>query len=143
MPMLGDHEGADWLEPGDHLVTVIEGRMFRYKSESQGVEFLLRDNFGKTLKTSFCLVETILWRLCSFAKACGLSKDDLKAYDTDNPRSHALLVGREVMVRVTRPEKYCEVESWWPVDGEAPEAQKPTPTPPPGETSKPEEDIPF
>jgi hypothetical protein len=126
-----------YLSEGSYKVTVRPigerdaglSNLFQANSGNRGIEFVLEDEDGATTKASFMLVDKSLWVLASFAKACGLSKDELEKYD------HEMLVGREVMVRVVRDGQYHKVDTdnrgWWKVGAQEPSfsgsAQKPRP----------------
>ena len=155
MPSLAEHwSEGNFLEVGEHVVTIASTRLFAYNSGSQGVEFKLRGNHGKEGKVSFCLQETILWRLAQFAEACGFTKDECRDYNTDNPDSHNRLLNRQVLVTVEKTvsangKEYAEVVAWQkPENGTtpapAPAAQKPTPpAPTQPDDSKTKDDLPF
>lgn len=111
-----------YLDVGDHRVVVKSHRLFRFNSGSNGVEFLLANANGATVKLGFALTAKAYYRLANFAKACGFA--DLENYD------HDALHGREVWVRVVRNGKYAEVDAdnmaWWPIGAtEAPPQQAP------------------
>lgn len=110
---LADHyDGGSWLQEGWHDVSIKGYNVFQYNSGSDGVQFKLTDTGGRTGKVSFCLVETILWRLAEFAKACGLTKDEAARYEPSSANSHHVLVGRHLQVRLEKQEKYHEVVEW-------------------------------
>lgn len=131
-----DKEGGNWLGEGWHNVTVKNNRLFNYNSGSGGVEFELLADGSKTSKVSFCLKDTIIWRLAKFAKACGLPKADAAHYE------HHMLIGKRVQVMVVPDGKYHKVDNWAPIGeptqyvGPRVQAQQTAPAPP-------EDDIPF
>lgn len=110
---LADHyDGGSWLQEGWHDVAIKGYNVFQYNSGSNGVQFELAGAGGRTGKVSFCLVETILWRLAEFAKACGLTKEEAARYEPSSANSHHVLVGRRLQVRLIKEEKYHEVVEW-------------------------------
>ena len=141
MPSLAEHlvEG-NFFEPGDHEVTVASYRLFSSKSGTEGVEFILTGERGKQTRASFYLTEKALRRLAWFAEACGLSKDDMRTYNTDTPGSHEQLLGKRVLVTIEKVsaqngKEYSEVVAWRKSENgmspaPAPAAQKPTPPAP-------------
>jgi len=128
---LADHYDGGWLESGWHTVTVKSFRTFEYNTGSPGVEFELRGDEGQRGSVSFNLLEQCLYKLGQFAKACGLSREQAKRYDTSNPNSHKLLVGNRVKVFSEKPKgsDYHEVTEWDAVD----QTGAPPATPPPAE----------
>ena len=124
-------EGGKWLTNGWHTVTIKDARLFQYNSGSDGVEFELAAS-GAKQKIAFCLVDTILWRLADFCKACGLTKAELNGYDVDNMSSQRAMIGRKVSVVVIpdpRDSKYGIVDDWQPADEKHPPPRR-TPEPP-------------
>jgi len=131
MPNLGEHyddAGGQYLPEGDHLVTVKSARFFTYHSGNEGVEFVLADKRGREIKVAFSRLGTALWMIASFAKACGLTREQCNAFDTDNLGAYQrYLVGRAVNVTVVKGavnpstgKQYSEVDkdhrAWWPAD---------------------------
>lgn len=131
MPNLGEHyddAGGQYLPEGDHLVTVKSVRFFTYNSGNEGVEFVLADKRGREIKVAFSRLGTALWMLASFAKACGMTREQSNAFDTDNLGAYQrYLVGRAVNVAVIKGavnpstgKQYSEVDkdnrAWWPAD---------------------------
>ena len=110
---LTQYSGGDYLQAGYHAVRVQSMRHFTYKSGSEGVEYTLTDG-RRTVKLSFCKKETILWMLADFAKTCGLTEDEMRAFQDDH------LINRQAVVHVVLDDagKYHEVENrgWWPAD---------------------------
>jgi hypothetical protein len=120
---LADHwSGGDYLGEGWHSVHVEEYSTFEYNTGSPGVEFVLKDRAGKMQKLSFCLVESIQWRLASFARDCGITEDEAKHYEPLQPNSHSALVGRQVQVHIIKgkPDKngkqYHEIDQWCSIE---------------------------
>lgn len=99
-----DRQG--WLADGWHEVEITKFEEFQYNSGSDGVQFALRTDDGRQQKVSFCLVDTIVWQLAQFAKACGLSKEAARSY------RHGNLVGLRVQVLVVLDGKYHKVDDW-------------------------------
>ncbi len=124
---LGDHRGTsgDYLQEGNHHVKITKVRLFKYSNGNPGVEFHFRDQLGKTGKYGLSLHENALWKLGNFAIACGLTEDDLKTYNEKSPNSHQRLVEKQVMIRMVRGEKYCNVpdnDGFWKVGDTVPAA---------------------
>lgn len=114
---------SEYLGNGWHEVVVGKPEMFTANSGTEGVTFLLRGD-GGTTKATFFLTEAALWRLAVFADACGLTDDELKAYDETNPNSHNVLIGKRVkaLVEPGRNPKYHEAVDYI-------KAGEPTPMP--------------
>lgn len=135
-----DKEGGNWLGEGWHNVTVKDvGKLFTYNSGANGVEFNLIGDANRVAKVSFCLKDSIVWRLAKFAKACGLPKADAVHYE------HHMLIGKRVQVMVVPDGKYSKVDDWAPI-GEPTQyvpppvlAQQAVPAAP----APPDDDIPF
>lgn len=106
---LADHwSEGDYLPVGWHDCTVREFRVFKYNSGNMGVEFVLADSAGRTIKVAYCLVKSILWRLAKFASHCGLTEKDCKKYNPESDSGHRLLVGRRVMALVAKGKPNAE-----------------------------------
>jgi hypothetical protein len=133
MANLGEHydeAGGTYLPEGDHLVKVKAIRFFTYNSGNAGAEYVLADARDREIKLAFSLMPKALWVLASFAKACGLSREQCNAFDTDNLGSHQrYMIGRKLNVHVIKGaanaetgKQYSEVDKegrgWWPVDSE-------------------------
>lgn len=112
MPSLADYK-SNYLTVGEHETHVTTFKCFSANSGTSGVEFTVQDAFGSSSKATFFITEKAMNRLASFARACGLSEDEMRAYDPFNPNCHAALQGRAVCVTVDkREEKYHEVVDW-------------------------------
>ncbi len=109
---------GEYLEEGVHVVAIREHRIFQYNSGNWGVEFQLSDGEGKKTKVSFPLVKTALWNLAGFVFACGLTTEQMRAFDVNDQHSQLLffkaLYGKQVQLRVVKAGQYHEVEeqSW-------------------------------
>lgn len=137
---------SEYLGNGWHEVVVGKPEMFTANSGTQGVKFPLRGDGGTTM-ASFFLTEAAMFRLAAFAEACGLTKDELKAYDETNPNSHNVLIDRrlKVLVERDRRSKYHEAVDYIKAGDPTPmPAETPaTPIHDPGPPVTPEDDIPF
>lgn len=148
---LADHwDGGDYLGVGDHRCTVSKFRMFSAKTGTPGVEFTLRDSRGKEIGLGLYLTEKAMGRLASFAKACGMSREEAARYNPAKQDAHNVMLNREVMVRVEKNERdYSEVAEWWKVGEDAPKPyRQPQPAPqaqPASDYGPPvtDEDVPF
>jgi len=148
MPILGKFESASGkiVDEGWHDMEIVNAKMFKYNTGSPGIEFELQGD-GGGITASFCLVETILWQLADFCKACGLTSEQLAKYDTDSMNSHRRMVGRKVRVLVVKKKKagrerpIKEVEEWESVDSPPP---KPFIRPePPAQEPESQQECPF
>jgi hypothetical protein len=106
---------------------------------------------------AYYLTEKALWRLAQFASACGFSKEECRAYNTDNPNSHTMLHNKQLIVFVAKTapnaegKSYNEVAEVRKVDFSAPlrpaaaaQTSQPARTPPPSEDNEdPPEGLPF
>jgi len=149
---LADHMGDQYLRSGDHVVKVTA-----YTSKEVNDKTLLslavNDHRGHQSKVEFWLTEKAIFRLARFAKACGLTDEQMAAYKEYTPDSARVLMGKKVGVRVEpqeRDSKYHEVTDWWPFEGEAPAAppldlpvRDLTPVPNEGSEETPKTDCPF
>ncbi len=120
---LADYWDGMWLPDGWHSVTIKDVRAFDAASGTSGVEFSCVDTNGNKTKASFYLTELAMWRLASFAKACGLTREQARNYNTDNPNSHRQLIGKRLRVEVVpdeRDEKYHKVGDWTTDEGFVP-----------------------
>lgn len=127
MTTLDQHwdEGGQWLKDGWHTVKVEDYDLFDYNTGSSGVSFQVQDEHGFQAKLSHVLLEKCFWTLASFAKACGLSREDAAKYDPDKPESHRVLIGKSVQVLVVPDGKYHKVTQWAEVG--TPQADPPPP----------------
>jgi hypothetical protein len=107
---------SDYLSEGTYQLTVKSFRLFQTNAQNKGVEFVLVDDHGASTKAGFYLTNKAMYRLTSFARACGV--EDLVNYEHDQ------LVGAQVMCRVVLDGKYHQVDTdgmgWWRVGSEAP-----------------------
>ena len=159
---LADYAGGNYLNEGDHDVTIKGFRFFTFNSGSRGVEFELADRSGRGINTSFCLVESILWRLAGFAEACGLDKAAMGRIDPKSEKGFQVFTGKRVCIVCAKGKenaegkRYTEVVDWKPVGTEvmppprpaqtATEPEQQDPEPEPQDTGKEfpvHDDIPF
>lgn len=151
-----DNAGSH-LETGEHRVRVTKYRTIDANSGNKGVAFTVQDAMRCTSETDgFWFSEAALPRLARFAKACGMTREEMSGYNPMLPQSHQLLVGREFIATVTpQPDKpqYGHVSDWRSVDEEtADDNTGHQHAPPPGdviptstapESATPQDDIPF
>lgn len=143
MTNLADHwDDSSYLPEGWHNVAVSGFKLL--DREPPGVKFTVCDfDTGKMVETeAFWLrnapgkegAASPLFALTGFAKACGLTREEARGYEPDNPNSHAMLVGRKVRVLVTlekgkyhRATEWASIGSTTPVSAPAPPATAPDP----------------
>lgn len=120
-------DSGSWMKAGTHDVSVRAFRTFDYNTGNPGVEFTLADSAGRTIKTGMPLTEKALWKLASFAQACGMTKEQLRTYDPHNPTAHRMLVNKRLRITIEKPEgsKYHEVADWEPIPNGRPTVQTP------------------
>lgn len=126
---LNDHfdesMGSNFIPPGEHVVRIVNTRMFKYHSGSEGVEFTMLDAQKHEIRHSFCLHENSLKILAFFAKIhCGLNDEEMRHYNHDNPASHRQLVGKYLKVTVEKvasqkdaSKAYSEITKFESYDG--------------------------
>ncbi len=132
--MLDKHWDGGFLPVGWHAVTVKDAEIFKYNSGNQGVKFTLVSEEGASGGVSFPLAEAALWKLASFIRALGLTREQGAAYNENNINHHKRMIGKRAKVRVARvkayndPSKsYNEAVEWipasepTPLDEQAPE----------------------
>lgn len=121
MTSLADHwDDSNYLPVGWHDVVVADFKLV--DRDPPGVKFVVHDATGKMVETEAFWLRNApgkedsaspLWTLTGFAKACGLTREEARGYEPDNPNSHTLLVGRKVRVLVTlEKEKYHRATEW-------------------------------
>lgn len=148
---LGDYAGEGggrYLKQGWHTVRISEIREWTAHTGTSGIDCELEHPASSRIqKVSFTLdTEPALRRLASFAQACGLTKQELAAYDEKSMQSHRTLINRRVQVLIEKEPgaKYAEVVDWNPVGIDAPVVATPAVFPPTEEPLGPTEaDIPF
>lgn len=147
--MLSDHWDGGFLPVGWHRVTITDATTIKYNSGSEGVEFALQSEAGVNGKASFVLVDSILWRLAGFAKACGITREQAAKYNEHSIGHHRRMIGKMVQVLVVRgsprgdpPKSYNEVDDWLPMSKPTP-VDQPAPEPATPVEEKPADDIPF
>lgn len=111
-----------WLKEGWHQVKVVSFKIER-PGDKDIVKFVVAETqTGAQGKADFFLTDAALWRLVGFAKACGLTREEARAYDPFNFRSHNALINRRLNVEVVPEEKegktYHRVEGWAPLSEE-------------------------
>lgn len=108
--------GGSYLPAGKHKVRVVSFEVVTSsKKGTPGVKFQFESVDGLEAHETFWLTPKAYVRLASFAKACGLTENDLEQYDPDTPNGHAILVHRWVVVDwqlQTDSDKYHEVVNW-------------------------------
>jgi hypothetical protein len=151
---LADHwdDGNEYLKAGWYTVRVTGYEDTKpTKKGTKGVEFQLTHASGKIGKTdAFWFTPDAAKILVSFAKACGLTQEDLTTPDFGNdPRAPEVFMNRTVRVGIVRDppdSRYHKAVEWAEEDGSAmpqmfkrlePVAQADTPT-----TGR-DSDIPF
>lgn len=124
---LADHWSEDkYLTSGEWEVEVTKYRVFDCNSGNRGVEFALRHESGRETKTAFILTEKALWKLATFARDLGFTKDQCRTYDPFKDSAHQMLVGRRIIVDVDKDSsgKYHEVVDWRPINPDNPATGK-------------------
>jgi hypothetical protein len=147
--MLDKHWDGGFLPVGWHRVTITDAKTINYNSGNEGVEFALQSEEGQAGKASFVLVDSILWRLAQFVKACGLTREQAAKYNEHSINHHRHMIGKMVQVQVVLgaargdpPKRYAEVDNWLPMSEPTPtDAPAPAQAAPPAE--EPKDDIPF
>jgi len=117
MTTLAEHWDGGYLGNGWHRVKVVGYRMFESKKGNPGVEFEMQSlDTGAKTKAGFMLMEQTYW--AQFAQACGLTREQAKAYNPDNQNHHRTLVGCELWVEVMpdRSGQYHEAANWQTID---------------------------
>ena len=147
-----DETGGDYLGAGDHEVFVSGAKMGRFPNANNYpfVEFDVKSATTMQINTvTITLTAKSLWKLISFVKACGVSKDDCRNYEPNDLQCHQGMLNMRLMVRVA-PEKnkegkvYNNVVDFWALNAEVPGAVAPPPVAPPvAEAPIKEDDIPF
>ncbi len=121
--MLSDHWDGGFLSVGWHKVTITDVKFIEYNSGNQGAEYALQSEDGSKGKTTFPLVESILFRLAGFLRATGLTREQAKSFAEKNLNHHRRMIGRMVQVQVVLgsprgdpPKRYAEVDTWLPME---------------------------
>lgn len=148
MKSLADYEGGKWMKDGWHDTTVTGlEKIENPKTGNVGVSFELEDAGGAKQSITFWLTKDALWRLNNFAKDCGLSNDEMRAYDVDLAKSHRSLIGKSISVEVARQQrgdpKYGEVIDFQSTDVPKPAPRMQPPSAAPVATDPQRDDVPF
>lgn len=144
MASLADYSASKYLDVGDHLVKVMSYKEVEAKTHTRGIEFTLNDAHGGKAKETCWITEDAMWRLKLFAVACGLSDEEMRAYDPFVFASHQVLVNHKLHIRVVKGEKYHEVDECWSTKQDAPDFKPaPSPEPAPVQQGPKDSDIPF
>jgi hypothetical protein len=105
--------GSMFLEPGNHLVHIFEIKD-NDKTPKPSIDVIFKNDQGQSIKEMFSLSEKAQWRLALLAIACGF------AADSEDPKLDNFLptdlIGKDVMIRVIKDDKYSEVKNFWKVD---------------------------
>ena len=112
MRSLADYEGGSWPPIGWHTATVsgCENEDSAQK-HTPGIKFTFQVDEREATKT-FWLTEKAMWVLANFAMDCGLSEQQRREYDVDSYKSHRILVGKKVQIRVAKQatdDRYHEI----------------------------------
>lgn len=147
--------GGSWLQAGEYEVTITGfDTGTNPHTGNQCVQFTVEDSGGRKSRATFWLTHKAMVILASFAKTCGLTRQECHAYDPEHPNSHAILVNRKVGVTVSpdeRNSKYHHVTGWWKTGtrktGPAPPSAQPANDRPPFDPGQvrpvSNDDIPF
>lgn len=145
MSLADYYDEGKYFKPGSYPMTVKGTRFFTYNTGSPGVEFVCGDG-TRELKAGFCLVEKALWKLADFAKACGISIQQMRAIDPSNQNSFRVFVGKSFrgIVGKTEPNAqgkcYSELVDWEELSGPAAKAMQAAAPPTPAPAAPPTED---
>lgn len=132
--------GGNYLRAGDWQVKVTGFDPFFANSGTPGVTFKLENTEGET-RATFWLSEGSMARLASFAKACGMSREEAQQYDPMVKGNHSMLINHRVNVRVVLDDKgkYHQVDTdgcgWWAISQTG--LSTPPSAPPPANGGKP------
>lgn len=151
MRSLDDYLESGWLQSGWHHVKVTAYEMTSNPKQSPptpGVEFQFAGvESGERAKETFWLTDKSLWRLASFARDCGMTKEERKSYDPHNQNEHRKLNGMECWIELEKDGKYHRVVGFRSLkDGQPPppriDRSSEVPTAAEANTSR-GDDIPF
>ncbi len=147
--MLDKHWDGGFLPVGWHAVKIEDAELFKYNSGNPGVKFTLASDEGASGGVSFPLADKALWKLASFIKALGLTREQGAAYNETNINHHKRMIGKTLKIRVARvkayndPSKsYNEAVEWIPASEPTP-LDEPAPEPVAAAEELPNDDIPF
>ena len=103
-----ENTGANFIPPGEHIVRIVNSRAFVSTNKgTSGVEFLMRNAKKQEIKHTFWLTEDSIKILSFFAKIhCGLSDEEMRHYNENNPASHRVLIGKYLKVTVEKVASY-------------------------------------
>ncbi|HNO80584.1 MAG TPA: hypothetical protein PKN33_21260 [Phycisphaerae bacterium] len=85
------------------------------RSNNRGVEFTLKGGPSQVWEARFWFTPRALFRLVSFAKACGITAEMARSYDIWSLASHLTLLHRELAIAIVPGGKRYEVVNWWPI----------------------------
>lgn len=151
---LADHYGGTYFKPGDHRVRVRSVKeVTSGKKGTPGLEVIYSDG-EREIKDTLWLTEKAYFRIANLCAALGMSDQEMRSYEPDDPSLQKWMRGKECMIVVVKGtpnqagKSYSEVEDFYAVPKAGQVAAKPSPqaTPP---ASEPEtvppsgDDIPF
>ena len=142
-----DGGSSKYLRAGWHDVRVDSCRMMQSKKATNGVEVIVKNASEQIAKGAFWITPDALKILASFAKACGLTDQEMSGYDPANHNAHQVLINRPLSVEVALQEgstKYHEIIGWKPrAAGQVPIPQIAKPPEPDVIDTAIDADIPF
>ena len=148
--MLDKHWDGGFLPVGWHKAEITDVISQEFQTGSKGVDYMLRSETGATGKVRFVLVESILWRLASFLKAVGLTREQAARFDENSLNHHRHWIGKMVQVQVILsglrgdpPKRYAEVDNWLPMSAPTPVDAPPPEHVAPAEEGRSGNDCPF
>lgn len=113
---LADHWDGGWLKAGWHHVKITAYEITSNPKKSPptpGVEFqFVSVDTGAKGKEVFWLTEAALCVLASFARDCGMTKEEARNYDPHNSNAHRAMVGLECWVEMVKKGDYHEVNDF-------------------------------
>ena len=108
--------GSMFLEPGIYLVHIFEIKD-NDRTPKPAIDIVFKNDQGQSIKEMFSLSEKAQWRIALLAIASGAvsGPEDprLENFDTSD------LIGKDVMIKVIKEDKYSTVQSFWKVDLDA------------------------
>ena len=119
MPSLDQYwdEGTGYLPEGEHVVYVKSVKLIvSPEKQTPGIEYVFEDEHRNIHQETFWCTEKSYWRMAVLMRAIVLTKEQAKAFDTNNVMHHQRMLGKFLKIDLVKKpdEKYVKIKSFAP-----------------------------
>ena len=119
MPSLDQYwdEGTGYLPEGEHVVYVKSVKStISPEKQTPGIEYVFEDEHRNIHQETFWCTEKSYWRMAVLMRAIGVTKEQSKAFNTNNLLHHQRMLGKFLKIELVKKpdEKYVKIKSFSP-----------------------------